>query len=497
MGVRHRDVVVSSSAASGAPAAGPVLASASVTCIDLDGTLLAADLFWESLLVLLKSRPRMALWLPFWLVRGKAYLKRQIALHAPLDVRTLPYRPEVLAFIEEARASGQQIVLATAADASHASAVASHLGLFADVIASDGVRNLSGHRKATCLRERFGTGQFEYVGNDWVDVPTWRAAGRAIVVAAPRRLLGYLTSRFDSVRVLVPARTVMRPGLRALRPHQWVKNVLVFVPLIASHRILELSLVASAIWTFLAFSLCASSIYVANDLLDIQADRAHPRKRLRPFASGELSVPVGLVLSVGLFLLSLTVAIGAVSVLLSSVLAIYAAISLLYSIKVKREPVLDVFLLAGLYVLRIFAGGIATGIDISSWLLALGMFLFLNLALVKRYTELSVAAARGGTISGRNYQVADAQWMQMAGICAGCVSVLVLALYAAEPEVTTLYRAPAVLLLLCPLLLYWIVRMWFGASRGTLEDDPVLVAVRDPASYIVAIGGALILFAAR
>lgn len=472
------------------PSSGPVI------CVDLDGTLVAGDLFWEALLSLIRRNPRVALQLPLWLMRGKAYVKQRVAVHAPLDVQTLPYRPEVLAFIQESRASGQQIVLATGADESYASAIASHLGVFSDVIASDGVRNLSGRQKATCLEQRFGTGQFEYVGNDWVDVPTWLAAGRATTVAAPGPLRRHLTSRLDSVRVLVPSRGLLRPVVRALRPYQWVKNLLVFLPLVASHRILELDLVARAVWTFVAFCLCASAIYVANDLLDIQADREHARKRLRPFASGELSVPVGLMLSGALLLLGMLIGIGAVSTALGALLALYVGASLLYSLKIKREPVLDVFLLTGFYVLRMFAGGVGTGIEISTWLLAFGMFFFLNLALIKRHTGICNAMAGVGTMSGRGYIPLDHYWMQILGMGAGCMSVLVLALYAADPSVANLYRSPSVLFLLCPLLLFWIARSWFKAVRETLEDDPVLVAVRDPVSYVVLVAGALILLAA-
>jgi 4-hydroxybenzoate polyprenyltransferase len=464
--------------------------------VDVDGTLVAGDVFWESLLCLLRRNPRIALTLPRWLLRGRAYVKRQVALQAPLDARLLPYRPEVLAFIEESLASGRPIVLATAADQSHASAIAAHLGVFTDVIASDGVLNLSGRQKARCLEQRFGTGQFDYVGNDWVDVPTWLAAGRATIVAAPGRLCGHLTSRLESVRVIVPPRHVLRSAVRALRPYQWVKNLLVFLPLIAAHRILELDLAMRAAWAFVAFCLCASSIYVVNDLLDIQADREHPRKRQRPFASGELSIPTGLSLSAAVLALGLLIGTSAVSPVFGACLVAYVATTSLYSLKIKREPVLDVFLLTGFYVLRIFAGGVATGIEISTWLLAFAMFFFLNLALIKRYTGIVNAMADAGTMAGRGYKAADLQWMQILGVGAGCMSVLVLALYAVDPAVATLYRSPSILILLCPLLLYWIARSWFQAVRETLEDDPLLVAVRDPVSYGVLSAAALILLAA-
>ena len=466
-------------------------------CVDLDGTLLNADLFWESLLMLLTKEPATLLMAPWWLLRGRAYAKRQVALRAPIDPATLPYRPEVLALVEESRRSGREVVLATAADEAYASAIASHLGVFGVVIASDGVANLSGRRKAASLEKRFGPGQFEYVGNGWVDVPCWRAAGRATLVAAPQRLLSYLESRVESVRELVPPRRMIRAAVRAVRPHQWLKNLLVAVPLVTSHRFLETDLLLSALLTFVAFSLCASAIYVANDLLDIQSDRRHPRKRLRPFASGELSVPAGLAIGLCLLVLSFGVAAVALPLGIIGILAVYAALSTLYSLWIKRQAVLDVFLLAGFYVLRIVAGGVATGIELSGWLLAFGMFLFLNLAFAKRYTELAVASSADGTLSGRSYRISDSPWLLMVGLSAGFMAVLVLALYAAEPEVSVLYSRPAVLMLLCPVLLFWITRMWFRAARGTMDDDPLLAAMRDPVSYGLVVTGALILLAAR
>jgi 4-hydroxybenzoate polyprenyltransferase/phosphoserine phosphatase len=468
-----------------------------VICVDLDGTLLAGDLFWESLLRLAKKDPLTLLRLPLWLCRGKAYAKRQVAARAPIDVSALPYRTEVITFIEQSRRDGHQVVLATGADHSYASDIASHLGLFASVIASNGVENLSGHRKAKCLDDRYGTGRFDYVGNGWVDVPVWEAAGRATVVAAPRRLLRRLRSRLESVHVLVPPSTLVGPMIRAMRPYQWVKNLLVWVPLIAAHRIFELDLVAKTALVLLAFSLCASAVYVTNDLVDIQADRRHPRKRFRPFASGALSIPAGLLLAGGLFLVSMITAFSAISVSVGILVGAYAVTSLAYSLRIKAIPVADVFVLTGLYVMRIVAGGIATGIEISTWLFAFAMFFFLNLALVKRYAELNITNTKEGTVAGRGYMTGDGQWMQVIGVSAGFMAVLVLALYATEPEVTALYSSPRVLFLLCPLMLYWVTRTWFAATRNTVEDDPVLEALRDPASYVGLALGALILMSAR
>ena len=388
----------------------PVLPGRSTVCVDLDGTLVAADLMWESWLLLLKRAPLTALMAPLWLVRGRAYFKRQIATHAMPDPGTLPYREEVLAFLRSSGSQGRNLVLATAADEIHARAVATHLGIFSDVLASDGHQNLSGRFKASRLTERFGASHFDYLGNDWVDVPSWRAAGRAIVVAAPARLLRHLTSRIhvESVLVRPPAR--VWPVIRALRPHQWIKNLLVFVPLIAAHQGLDLHALVMAFLTLVAFCLCASGIYVANDLLDIDADRQHPRKRHRPFAAGELSIPTGSAMSVVLVASSFLVASLGVSWQVALALLVYVAATTAYSLRFKREPVADVFVLAGLYVLRILAGSLATSIPLSTWLLAFAMFFFLSLAFVKRYTEVSLERGCGaGTRVCRPGRAVDAR----------------------------------------------------------------------------------------
>jgi 4-hydroxybenzoate polyprenyltransferase len=448
---------------------------------------------WESLLLLLKRAPFTAFMLPLWLLRGRAYLKRQIATHAVPDPGTLPYREEVLAFLGQSRSEGRNLVLATAADEIHARAIATHLGIFSDVLASDGRRNLSGSDKATRLTERFGARQFDYLGNDWVDVPSWRAAGRAIVVAAPARLLRYLGGRIHVESVLVRRPGRLQPVLRALRPHQWVKNLLVFVPVVAAHRVFDPDAIRSTLLTLAAFCLCASGIYVLNDLLDIHADRQHPRKRQRPFASGELSIPEGSVMSAALVASSLTLAVAAISWPVTLALVLYLAITTAYSVRLKREPVADVFVLAALYVLRILAGALAASIVLSTWLLAFAMFFFLSLAFVKRYTEVS---ANRGALPGRGYEAQDGLWMHGVGTSAGYMAVLVLALYVNAPEVSRLYTKPRVLWFLCPVLLYWLSRIWFRAGRRQVHDDPVVEALRDPMSYAVAVVAAGVLLAA-
>jgi 4-hydroxybenzoate polyprenyltransferase/phosphoserine phosphatase len=461
-------------------------------CVDLDGTLIAADLFWESLLRLVLKSPAVLLQLPLWALAGRAYLKRQVAARIAIDAKTLPYRKEVLEYLRQAQARGNVLILATGSDELYARAVNQHLRLFADVVASDGVVNMSGRRKADALSERFGSGRFHYVGNDWTDLHVWSVGGSATVVAAPARLIRSLRSRVPIHKVISPMRTRLHALWRALRPHQWAKNVLVFAPLIAAHRLFDLTAVSASVVAFTAFSLCASAIYVVNDILDIEADRLHPRKKHRPFASGELSIPVGLCVAGILLGAGLAVATINASWSLTAILGIYLLVTTAYSAWLKREPVVDVFVLAGLYVMRLVAGAVATGIPLSSWLLAFALFFFLSLAFVKRYTEL----AGNGHAPGRGYATADAQWMHAIGISSGYMAAVVLALYVNAPDVTALYGRPKALWLLCPLLLFWITRTWFRAGRQQLHDDPVVEALRDPVGYVCALALGLILLVA-
>ena len=269
---------------------------------------------------------------------------------------------------------------------------------------------------------------------------------------------------------------------KAARPHQWVKNLLVFVPIAAAHTILRLDLLITSTVTFVVFSLSASAIYILNDISDIQSDRQHPRKRNRPFAAGDLSVPFGTILAIGLLGLALGVSTF-VSWRLVLVVGIYIAVASGYSLVLKRRPVVDVFTLTSLYILRIVAGGVSTGTPLSSWLLAFALFFFLSLAFVKRYTELLTT---DGSIASRGYRRDDSLWMHAIGTSAGYMAVLVLALYVTSPDTAGLYSRPQIVWLLCPLLLFWLTRLWFRAGRGLVDDDPVLDALKDSASYATA-----------
>ncbi len=465
--------------------------------VDLDGTLIHTDLLHESALQLVRQRPLLALALPQWLAGGKALLKRMIAERAELDAATLPYNEALLERIRAERAQGRRVLLVTASDQRYADAVAAHLGLFDEAIGSDGLINLSGRRKAERLVQRFGAKGFDYVGNSRDDLPVWRQARRAIVVNAGAGLRRQAQALTEVETELPPPRPGAGTWLRAMRPHQWLKNLLVLLPLAGAHRLGEAAMLGQTLVAFAAFSLCASAVYVLNDLLDLQSDRAHPRKRQRPFAAGQLSVPQGLAMA-ALLLLGAGVLAARSPPAFAACLASYFGLTLLYSLWLKRRVLVDCITLGLLYTLRIVAGWLATGLTSSFWLLSFSLFLFLSLAFVKRYSELMAYARLGRTDAhGRGYQTGDLPLVQTMGVAAAFSSALVLALYINGDTVRLLYAHPEWLWLTVPIHLYWISRMWMKAQRAVMDDDPVVFALRD--RYSLACGAMFVgtLWAAR
>lgn len=469
-----------------------------VLYVDLDGTLVATDLLHESFLGAVKRSPWVLIQSIGWLLKGRACLKEELAARAAIDVSTLPYREPILSFLRQERARGRRMVLATASCTSLAQAVARHLGLFDDVIATSGEDNVKGEAKARRLIDRCGTKGFDYIGDSTADFAVWRHARHAYVVDDTGRITKSMPSEIDVKRVFSPDRPVSRwkAAALAMRPHQWAKNLLVLVPLIAAHRLRDPAMLMLSLQAIAAFCLVASSAYLLNDLLDLSADRAHPRKRMRPFASGDLSIPAGLALC-GLSLVAGALIASRLSVAFQVTLLVYLALTAAYSFRLKRVVILDVVSLAGLYTLRIIAGTFAIGVMLSFWLLTFAMFLFFSLALVKRYAELLSLGEEGiGAAPGRGYGGHDAEIVLAMGTASAMVSALVLALYMNGETITALYSRPDALWLLCPLLLYWVSRIWVLAARGEMNEDPVLFAVRDSTSYFVAATGSFVVWLA-
>jgi 4-hydroxybenzoate polyprenyltransferase/phosphoserine phosphatase len=466
--------------------------------LDLDGTLLRTDTLVEQSLRLAATDPLALAAAAASRPHGRAAFKQRIAAAAEIDPEALIFNDDVLALARAARAAGRPVYLVTAADQSVANAVAAHLGLFDGVYASDGMRNLKGEHKAAFLVDRFGAQGFDYAGDASADLAVWGQAAQAIVVTPTPGLLRRARAVCADVHVLGSAPSPaarLRVWGRALRLHQWAKNILIFLPVFAAHRT-GAATIAHALIAFFAFSLCASSVYLLNDLLDLPHDRAHARKRLRPFASG--AIPLNQApLAIAACLAGAAVLALILPWRFVAMLAVYYACTTTYSFGLKRKPVWDVMMLALLYTMRVFAGSAATGIHISPWLLAFSMFLFFSLAVVKRQTELvqHLRSGRNEKLSGRGYLPEDLGMLSAMAASSGYMAVLVLALYVNSPDVLPLYHHPSALWALCPALLFWVSRVLMLAHRGLLHDDPVVFALRDRVSLMIGAAGLCVFLA--
>ena len=436
--------------------------------VDLDGTLVKTDLLIESLLALLLKQPLYLFVLPMWLARGKACFKHEVGRRVSLNVASLPWRDEFIDNLRRQHSEGRTLVLATGSDERIAHQVADHLKIFDLVLATEPAVNLCGEAKRDLLVGLFGENGFDYAANEagapGSDQVVWRSARKAIVVNG---------------------KTSVAARLKALRPAHWLKNLLVLVPLFMAHRFHEFALLEKSLLAFVAFGLCASGGYLVNDLIDLDADRHHPRKRFRPFAAGD--VPLTYALGMIPALVISGCILGAlVSPLFLAMLVGYFALSATYSLRIKKKAVLDVLFLAGLYTVRIMAGSAAVGIWSSHWLIAFCIFLFFSLALVKRYGELVIMRSiEGEAAKARAYELSDAELLAAMGIASGYLAVLVLALYISSDKAGTLYAQREILWFLCPLLLYWISHVWLTAHRGRMHDDPIVFATSDQVSRIL------------
>jgi 4-hydroxybenzoate polyprenyltransferase/phosphoserine phosphatase len=457
--------------------------------VDLDGTLIDSDMLVENFFLFLRLYPWRVFHVLLWLLRGKAHLKRRLADAALPDVSTLPYNRGLVAWLRTQRAQGRRLVLATASDRRIAERVAAHVGLFDEVLGTDNVNLASGAKRAV-LVERYGEKGYEYVGNAAADLAVWASAS-VIHVANPgwgvldkARRLGEIGEVFDER----PPR--FRTLLKALRVHQWAKNALVFVPLLASHRFLEWPLLCKGIVAFVAFGACASSVYLLNDLLDLPDDRRHPSKRHRPLAAGTLSIVSALFLIPALLVGAFVLAGAVLPLGFVAALGAYYLLTLAYSTYLKRQVMVDVIALATLYTMRVVAGAQAVAVSATVWMLAFCIFLFLSLAFVKRYTELRDTLRRGGgrqeKLAGRGYFPEDFALLASLGGASGYLSVLVLALYIDDVAASTLYHSPQWMWGACLLLLFWLSRIWLIAHRGTMHEDPVVFALRDRVSHLTA-----------
>jgi 4-hydroxybenzoate polyprenyltransferase len=467
-----------------------------VICVDVDGTLLRTDLLFESLFCLLKEKLWLVFLVPLWLIRGKAYLKRKLAERVSFDDTEFPLNAPLVTFLTNESQLGRSIILCSASDESLVRRVSKQLPFFVEVIATRGGLNLKGENKANALVDRFGAGGFDYAGNSSDDLVIWRRARQAIVVNASNRVEHIARAQGNVTLVLPRTGNEFFSLLQSMRIYQWVKNTLIFVPLITSHRFLEVGLLVRGAIAFLSLSLCASAIYILNDVFDLHSDRNHPTKRKRPLASGSLSISTALVSVPLLFGTGILVSLLLPWTTTAPVL-VYAAMSLAYVFRLKQMLLADVVALALLYTVRIVIGGVATSLLVSPWLLGFSLFLFISFAFSKRVAEM--IRASGSTrrrLPGRSYLVDDIPTVACLGALSGYLACLVLSFYINSRAVFAIYRHPVWLWLLLPLMLYWVGRIWVLTMRGHMSDDPIIFVFKDAATRWAFFAAAVILLLA-
>ncbi len=461
--------------------------------VDLDGTLLRSDLLVEAFFRHLERDPLSVFRLSMALRRGKAHFKDVIAQGVDFDPASLPYDEDVIGLVRQAVKEGRPVYLASASNERFVATVADHLGLFTGWFASDAFTNMSGRTKALLLVETFGEKGFDYIGNDRADLHVWQVASKRIGIRTPTRLNKELASL--GVQSIDAPKPAWASWLKLMRVHQYSKNALVFVPLLTAHKFDLISLLDCFLAT-IAFSLCASSVYILNDLIDLDADRAHPTKKSRPLAAGTIPILQGVIAAPILFLCAVALA-AFVSLPFLGVLLFYFVLTNAYSFSFKKKMIIDVMILATLYTLRVIGGAAAIDVIVSEWLLAFSMFFFASLALIKRYIELATRLDRDlPDPSNRNYRQGDMQIVAALASTAGFNAVTVFALYISSSAGHALYRHPQLLWLICPILMYWIARMVMMAHRRLVHDDPIVFALKDSVSIVTLICIAAIMLAA-
>ena len=462
------------------------MSESKVIAVDLDGTLTLTDTLHEAIILLVRTKPYLLLMLPIWLIKGITYLKIKVAEHSEIDVTTLPYNQSLIDWLREEKLKGKEIILSTAANQKVAQAVVSHIDLFDKFIASDSQTNLKSANKRNALQERYGDKGYDYVGNSSADLKVWAGAANAILVNVSASVSKKASQIASVTRIFPSDRAGTAVWIKALRIHQWLKNLLLFVPLLAAHQFGNIKSLSVLIIAFFSFCLCASAVYITNDLFDLESDRIHPRKRFRPFASGRLPIFYGIALAP--LLIGLSIALGIiVGPEFLTILMLYLSLTLTYSFVLKRLVLIDCLTLATLYTVRIIAGATAVSVPLSFWLLAFSIFIFLSLALVKRYAELIVLSREEkNVVQGRGYLVSDASLVQTLGISSGYISALVIALYLHSEDVASLYYPPLAIWTSIPILLFWISWVWLKSARGEMHDDPIVFAAKDKASLSVA-----------
>lgn len=457
-------------------------------CVDLDGSLILTDTLYESVAKLIKKNWLLGFLLPFWFWKGKAYMKQKLSEQVDLAVDRLPLHHEFYQWLQDEKAKGRQLLLVTGTHQKYAYAFARHYELFDEVIATTAHENCTSRDKARILFNKFGDKGFDYAANHTVDMHVWQYARNAIVVNAGSKVIAAAHQTTHVEKIFPPQYAITFKTIRrALRAHQWMKNLLIFIPLVTAHLFHSTEAIIAATLAFVIMSICASATYFINDMLDLEADRAHHSKCKRPFAAGALPLDKGAIAAGAMLVFSFLTAALFLPFEFVFILISYLVLTLTYSLNFKRLQSLDVVSLAMLYTIRVLAGAAAIGITVSFWLLAFSLFLFLSLGLVKRVSELQKLIEHNKTSAeGRGYEVADLPVLQSLGCASGYLAILVIALYIHSPEVSLLYAKPQILWVICPILTVWITRIWVLTARGLVDEDPVEYAIRDRFTWAAA-----------
>lgn len=401
-----------------------------------------------------------------------------------MNVALLPYNEDVIAYVTAEKKNGREIWLCTAANEIIAKPIAEHIGIFDKVLASNSVTNLSASRKAKKLVEEIGSRKFDYMGNSKDDIKVWEHSRNAIIVDLPKKLEKLVSCPVID-KINSPAQS-LKVWLKQLRVHQWAKNMLIFVPFIAAHQFSNIESFKASIFAFIAFCLCASSVYILNDLLDLEADRKHVKKKFRPLASGMIELTSGAVVTLVLLMITLLLCLFLPPKFVIT-LVIYYTLTLLYSFWIKRMMVFDVVTLSLLYSIRILAGGAATNIALSNWLISFSMFIFFSLAIIKRVVELRNVDDKRNKLAGRGYSPSDLPILVASGISAGYISILVFTLYIESVRQIANLENYELLYFISPLLFIWLTRIWLLTWRDEMHDDPVAFALKDNPSRIIGL----------
>jgi 4-hydroxybenzoate polyprenyltransferase len=460
-------------------------------CVDVDGTLIKSDTLLDAMFTLLRRKPLTALLSSLAVFRGKAAFKAEIARHITLDPTTLPYNRPLLNHLREEHAAGREIYLATASNEKQARGIADYLGIVAGVFASRENVNLRRSAKLDALQHQFQERGFDYVGNAAPDIPVLARAKIGMLANPSPGLPARLKlQRIKIHRIFEDRAPWFRTLVKATRVRQWPKNLLIFLPVALAHMLSDRHKLLATSIAFLSFSLVASTAYILNDMLDVEADRNHPKKRNRPFAAGDLSPQTGILMMCILVAVAAALA-WRLPPQFSFWLGAYFMTTVAYSLLLKKIALLDVVTLAGLYTVRLIVGGAASQVLLSTWLGGFSIFFFLSLAMVKRYSELdSLRRAGRMPANERGYFLEDMEQLRSFGTASAYASIVVFTLYINNPEISHLYVHAHRLWMLIPVLILWISRIWLLAHRGKLDEDPVVFALTDrlsPAFGLVAL----------